>query len=138
MRLYPTFLIIAVIGSYACTPTPPEGRFLCSSDTDCPSNMFCRPDERRCYRRVVGPDAACPPLDASLSCSMTCGDIDQDGVVDATDVTLLMALVESAECPDACSLSTGDILQDGILTQRDFDALERIAEGENTPGICRP
>jgi hypothetical protein len=33
----------------ACEATPPEGRFECESDTDCPAEMVCRPENNRCY-----------------------------------------------------------------------------------------
>lgn len=40
------FLFVLVLG---CEATPPEGRFDCMSDDDCPEEMVCRPLEMRCY-----------------------------------------------------------------------------------------
>jgi hypothetical protein len=42
-----TTLLFASLG---CEPTVPEGRFACQSDADCPDEMVCRPQVRRCYR----------------------------------------------------------------------------------------
>jgi hypothetical protein len=41
------FVWLALLG--ACTPTIPEGRFVCSDDDDCPMEMVCRTNVRRCF-----------------------------------------------------------------------------------------
>jgi hypothetical protein len=39
-------LLLILLG---CEAAPPEGRFECESDTDCPDDMVCRVERNRCY-----------------------------------------------------------------------------------------
>lgn len=58
-------LVLAISSVPGCTPDIPEGRFVCSLDSDCPSGWSCR--NQRCFSGEEGQDAS---IDASVDAAM--------------------------------------------------------------------
>ncbi|MDP6943477.1 MAG: dockerin type I domain-containing protein, partial [Myxococcota bacterium] len=70
-------------------------------------------------------------------CSMLCGDSDQDGDVDADDVTALESYLSGEVMPSMCPYQVSDLVADGALTLADLHALQDILLG-TAYGFCQP
>lgn len=86
------------------------------------------------------PDASIPDvmLDATpRMCTGLCGDANQDGVLDASDVSRAMEYASGRVTPDECELGAADVLQTGAITEADSILVSKLAFGEVIGG-CAP